>query len=270
MKKKPDQERHLILPDLHCPDHNVQALRSIYKFIDYFQPHYLHLLGDVINMTKLFKAAQVPDERNRKLVSAQEEILETRLLLSRLAERVRKFNKKAKIFFYEGNHESRLLRYLYRGRVEEFATLKVGEEYVLSIPHLLELDKLGIKWLPKGDYYEIKGQFQLLHGEIVRKHAGYSAKEMMDQTLSSGAQGHTHRMGVHCHTYNGRTEVWMELGSLENIPPDPPYVTKYRCNWQTGFGIAIYHKKTKQVYAQPILMKDHKTFMFGEHLFTPK
>ena len=264
------QERHLILPDIHCPDQNVQALRSIFKFLDDFQPDYIHLLGDVINMSKLFKVNLFPNEKTRKIIPVNEEIDEVRSFLYKLVERAKKANRDVKILFYEGNHEERLLKYLFRSRAEEYATLEVGGEFVLSIPHLLELKKLGIRWLLRSETYEIKGQVRLLHGDVVRKHAGYTAKEMMDQTMISGAQGHTHRLGVHCHTYNGRSEIWMELGCLENIPPDPPYISKHRCNWQTGFGVAIYDKKTKQVYAMPILMKDHQTFMFGTKLFTPK
>ena len=263
------EEKHLILPDIHCPDHNVQALRSVYKFIDYFKPDFIHLLGDVINMTRLFARAQVPSERNRKITSIDEEINDTRSLLYVLVDRLKKTQKEVKIIYYEGNHESRLLRHLYRTQSEELAPLKVNDEYVFSIPHLLEFHKLGIKWLPKEEIYQINDNFRLHHGEIVRKHAGYTAKEMMDQTQISGVQGHTHRLGVHCHTYNGRTEVWMELGCLENIPPDPPYISKHKCNWQTGFGVLIHNRKTDQIYLTPILMQDHQTFMYGNRLFTP-
>lgn len=102
---KDKRERYMIISDVHVPDYDIKTVSLIYKFISYYKPDYLDILGDFINFTKISKFDQDPYYKT----DLADEIEEARGVLKQLVETTRKENEKAQITYFEGNHEARVV-----------------------------------------------------------------------------------------------------------------------------------------------------------------
>lgn len=217
--------KHVIASDFHVPDHDRTAVKKLISFIEEYKPDHLHILGDFVNFTGISKYDPDPYVH----VTVADEISLAQTVLDKLILVTRKANKKALITWHGGNHEHRLIHFLSRNALA-LAELKVGNNYVLSVPHLFNLDKLDVKWLPYNTYLPV-GDAILTHGHMVRAKAGFTAHGMIDKTGSSGFTGHTHRLAQVYRTQYGRTKFWIETGCLCKL--DPTYTTAP--DWAQGF-----------------------------------
>jgi hypothetical protein len=141
----------------------------------------------------------------------------------------------ARAFYLRSNHDLRLERYLW-SQAQELATLKA-----LQLPHLLELDSLGIEWeYRKGQdanlEIEIEGKLVIKHGTMVRKLSSMSAKAELENEFHgiSVATGHTHRGGSYYVTTRHGMVQAHECFCLCRL--DPEYIQ--HPNWQQGLMIA--------------------------------
>ena len=250
-------ERHIFTSDYQCPDHSEAALKPLFAFIKDFKPDYFHIVGDFVNFTAVSKYDVDPHYS----FDFTNEIEWCRELLGRIVRIARGANPRVLIDWDEGNHELRLIRYLIRN-AKALALLNINNEEVLSIPHLFELKKLGIKYYPMTQQHKI-GNILIEHGEVVRKRAGDTAKAMLDTRNMSGVSGHTHRLGYTTRT-TGDTKWWIELGCLCNLSPTPPYVKSP--DWQHGFAVGLYDREKDTMYPTivPIL---NNGFTFGGRLY---
>lgn len=225
-------EKHIFLSDFQIPDQDDELIDLVYKFILDYKPDHIHLVGDILNLTKVSKYLQDVYDK----VSFWDEIQEGRRVLNQLVKVGRKANPKVKITFFEGNHEERLLKYL-ASKAPELADLQDDGDYMLSLRYILKLKDLGIKWVGyKQDYDEHK--LIIEHGDRVRNQSAYTAKAMLDSRGEMGISGHTHRLGMHMKTLARRSIWWIENGCLNKLHHHSPYV-KYP-DWQQGFTIASY------------------------------
>jgi hypothetical protein len=102
----------------------------------------------------------------------------------------------------------------------------------LDTDSLLHLQDRGVEYQPYGGHANFIG-FIITHGDIVRQHSSFTAKAMYDKWHSSGAGGHTHRLGCYHFTDGtGRTHAWYEIGMTCQMTLE--YVS--HPNWQPGFG----------------------------------
>jgi UDP-2,3-diacylglucosamine pyrophosphatase LpxH len=254
--------KHLFISDFQIPDHNTQALKSLYKFITDFKPDTVHNVGDFINCTKVSKFDQDP----RYHMNLVNEIDIGRKVLKELVTVTRTANPNAKIIWYEGNHESRLTKYL--NKADQLAGLvDEGGEYIVSIPHLFNLKELGIQWIGENQRHTEIGAIEIEHGDRVSAKSGATAHKMIEARGTSGISGHTHRLAYVMLSQLERENWWIESGSFCNKEMDSPYM-KRPGDWQNGFAVGIYHKKTKRMHPQVIPIFNN-CFMFGEKLYTP-
>lgn len=129
------------------------------------------------------------------------------------------------LFWVDGNHEERVQRIIWR-KAQQFSHL------VQDLPEAMNLDALTNGHVRYGRHIDYLG-FVITHGTVVRQHSAYTAKAMIDKYRSSGASGHTHRMGSHSITdHKGTSHTWYEVGCL--CRKDLEY-TKTEPNWQSGF-----------------------------------
>lgn len=250
-------EKHLFLSDFQIPEHDAIALELVYKFIPDFKPDTVHLVGDILDLTKLSKYEQSFLNKT----SFKEEVEIGREVLGRLVKTIRKVNPKAQINFYEGNHEARFLNYLSR-RAAEIADLEDEEGYVLSLPRLLQFKKHNIKFIPYFRTHIEKGNVMVEHGDIARSKAGYTAHAMLDKRGSSGVSGHTHRLSLIFRTQGQHERYWIENGCLCRKNFRNPYVKNP--DWTQGFSVGIYNDGIMYPTLIPII--EHK-FMYGEKLY---
>jgi predicted MPP superfamily phosphohydrolase len=214
----PKTERVVFLSDIHVPYHDPVAITLVYKFLSWFKPTGIYVIGDLLDFYSLSRFDKDPT----RLLTLQQELDEGVEFLAKL----RSICPEAYIYFREGNHEYRLTRYLCAH--PELYTLRA-----LQLPAMLKFKDLEIEYCDYNGALDHYG-FLVEHGDIVRRHSGYTAKGMLDKRGISGITGHTHRMGSHFQTNTAGTTCWYENGCL--CKTDPEYILG-QPNWQQGFSV---------------------------------
>lgn len=249
----------MFVSDFQIPEVDEKAVNAVLSFIPDFQPDFIHFVGDILDLTKL--SGFIPDVYDRH--TFMDEITEGRVILKRFADTARKVKRSVKLLFHFGNHENRSLSYLAR-KAPELADLEADGEYVLSLPHLLELKKLGIEWIPYFKEYFIHNRYIVEHGDIARQHSGYTAKAMLERRGHSGFSGHTHRLALHMVTQSGITKFWVETGGLFKLRYKHPYIRS--ANWQQGFALGFYDP-TEDVMHPVVIPIFSGRFVFNGKLY---
>jgi hypothetical protein len=250
-------EKHLFLSDLQIPDHDILSIQAVLKFAKDFKPDTLHLVGDILNLTK----ASSYEQNVYDHTSLADEVCEARLIITQIVKTVRGVNPTCAINFYEGNHENRLLRYLSRNAAQ-LAELSDDDGYIITMPRLLELKKHNIKWIPYFKHYVEKGNVVVEHGDVARSKSGYTAHAMLDKRGSSGISGHTHRLGMVFRTQGYRESFWIENGCLCKRSMQSAYVKNP--DWINGFSYAIYHPESRIMYPVIVPIFQHSFYAEGK------
>jgi hypothetical protein len=212
-------EKSVFLSDIHVPFHDPVAIKVVLGFMAWFKPHRTFLVGDIVDFCQISKF----DKNPTRLLKLQEDIDETNLLIRKIVE------VGGRVTYITGNHEMRLMRYLWQH--PEIANLRD-----LAIPHLLGLDELGVEFWGENAPYSFH-DFLIEHGDIARKHSGYTARGMMEKRSTSGLSGHSHRLASHYYTCHGGDFVWFENGCLCDRRPEYLFGAP---NWQQGFSIGWF------------------------------
>jgi len=231
-------EKVVFLGDVHFPYADRMALGLASQFLASFKPDFIYLIGDIVD----FYALSTFDRDPNRLLSLQDELDQAKAWFGE----IRKICPKSKIHYRDGNHENRLLRYLWRR--PELSPLRS-----LTIPELMSFSDYGITHHKHNSHLEHR-EFQVEHGDMVRKHSAYTASGMLDKRQMSGISGHTHRMGMHWRTDTHGMKVWVENGCLCNMKPEYIIGTP---NWQQGFTVAhwVYDNHRFIVEQVPIIGK---------------
>jgi hypothetical protein len=211
-------QRRIILPDLHLPFHDkkllacwLERLRSrIWDGVD--------IIGDSLDCYTLSRFDANPTRKD----TLQQEIDESHKLL----QYIRTISPEADIRYSEGNHEDRLRKMLW-GKAPALAHLRN-----LTIPDLLDLQNLCIKWHSTQNPYKISDLWYT-HGDVLRKHAGMSARAKSEAIHGSVIVGHTHRQGWSPLTTWSGTDDAYEVGYMAD-PTQLDYV-RTPFNWQSGW-----------------------------------
>ena len=248
--------KYLIIPDFHAPYEDYRAIQAVYEFAKDWRPDEIIMMGDHVD----FYSLSVFDKNPERLDGLQKEID----VLHYHLDEMRNFHK-GKITYLEGNHEHRLIRYLWKH--PEMNSLRC----VNNVPSLLDLDKYDI------DYHQNIMRHGVLfkHGSIVRKHSGYTAKGELEGEGTSGVSGHTHRMGSHYLTNRSSAHAWYEMGHICD-ESKAEYMNGKIANWQKGFGVMVYDKNANiwNVYQFPIInnsfMAFNKTYSWRSNAAYPK
>lgn len=249
----------LLLSDLQIPDHSEEALELVLQFIPDFRPNLVILNGDLLNFTGVAKYDPIP----HYTVTLSDEIETARRIINKVVKIVRQSNPIVEIVWIKGNHEFRLEKFL-ATHATPVAELKIDGEYLISIEKIFNTKELGIKTVPYQRDFKI-GDVIVEHGDLVRKHAGYTAKGMFESRGESGISGHTHRAGYYSRTRAGKTYFWIEQGCLCNLEPEPHYAR--RPDWAHSFVIAYQNKK--QVFPQLIPIFNN-SFVVNGKLYSHK
>lgn len=173
-------EKHIFLSDFQIPDQDDTAIELVFKFLKDYQPDYIHLVGDIVSFDKV--SSYTPDPRNH--VSLESEIEITKKLLDRLAYHARKANPDVTIQWFDGNHEYRLIKYLFRN-ASSLANIHDhdDDDFIISIPHIFELKHRNIKYIPYQQEYTLHG-LCIEHGDTVRQKGGYTAHAMLMKRMA--------------------------------------------------------------------------------------
>jgi hypothetical protein len=219
--------RSIFLSDLHMPFTDWPALKATEAFMKSWQPTLICYVGDVLDCYDISRFDKNPSRKFR--------INDERRLAMDMLDRHHRICPDAQQVWLDGNHEERLVRYLW-SRAPEIADL-VDEDSgapMLGIPTLLGLNKRHVQYTSYAGHIDYLG-FLVTHGNLLSKHSSYTAKQMSERLRSSGLSGHSHRLGMYNWTGLKGPQAWYENGCLCRLDPD--YM--HNPNWQQGFHIGI-------------------------------
>jgi len=178
-RKKKIKVKEVFISDIHIPYHNQLALEIALHLIEEFNPNIIYLGGDIIDFYAVSSWLTDPTERNI-LFEIQE--------LTKFLERLRKKFKKQRIIYHEGNHEERLMKYIFK-KAEALAPLF---KYDLSMPNILNLKKFNIEYVNQinriGKLYHLHGHERKFAGQVV-----HIALNILRFLQRSFVCGHFHR-----------------------------------------------------------------------------
>lgn len=127
----------------------------------------------------------------------------------------------------------------------------------LKLPNLLGLDKFNIEYKDKG--FKL-GSLKIIHGTIVRKYSGYTARAEMEKHDCSGISGHVHRLAIYYKRTPTRDLMWAESGCLCDLNPE--YID---CpSWTQGFLYGIIDKDSFSMAPLPIIKGKIKSPLLGD------
>ncbi len=234
----------LLVPDLHAPYHHKPSWSLLGRVAKTIKPDVLIDLGDLVDnyaVSEHLKEVDRPPTVDHEIEAANACLDD---MDSWAKER----------HFIEGNHETRLHRYLLKHSPALAKLVKIEE--------LLKLKSRGWSFTPYGRTLKV-GKLHLTH--CINGKAGMNAHRAALATYQHNiAIGHTHRMAV-CYGGNalGEAHVGAMLGWLGDVRHiDYTHQADARANWQLGFGVGLIEPNgTFHLQAVPII--NGKAFVFG-------
>ena len=249
-KSNPAQsiERRLIVSDLHYPFHHKLALQNVYQLLHDYDFAEIFLNGDILDCYSISSF-----ERDPRKPLLSDEIEGAKAIIKK----IRDLQPAANIHFIEGNHEHRLSRLV-------SANPGLYGLEVLTWPRLLSLPDLDISYTKYKDHITTLGDVQITHGDIVRKHAGYSAKgHLLDRGYQNVIHGHTHRMGAYHQTGVIGHRRAFEIGGLYDRD-QADYVVNP--NWQNGFCVIEGDEEQYQINLIEV-DAENGSFIYGGNFY---
>lgn len=181
----------VVSSDHHWPIHDERAESIILQAIDVLKPRGYVLNGDGPDMLALSKYPK--DARRGKSWELRDEQLAAKSWWWNVASLMRAWG--GEMYETEANHsgnerESRWRRYLNEQCSALFGL--DGFEELMTYQRFFHPSDVNVRMV---DEVVLASDLRIRHGEIVRKHGGYSARAHGDKWQSSVMHGHTHRIG---------------------------------------------------------------------------
>lgn len=222
----------IILNDLHFPLHCQKSIDIALTVIDELKPKSIIINGDSLDMLAI--------SRFPKDIRTQYNLLEERIEYHKFLYSLIEISNGSEIIEVHGNHSGdstfgRWWRYLGE-RIPELACLPdIKEKLSYQNVFLGELQNN----VSMADYVELTPDLIVLHGDVVRKHGGASARGTLDKYFQSSIMGHTHRVGSTAQRIpamgnrkDKQIYAW-EMGCMCDLNP----LYGSAPNWQNAFGI---------------------------------
>lgn len=255
-KKEAGVVRSVILPDLHYPSHNKEAWDAVVKFINWFNPHTVVLIGDAMDMQSINHWKR--KEENKKYFEGKRLIAEYKFFMKDILNPLMEMTPKATHIYMGGNHEE----WAYQ-LVEKQPDL----EGLIEPEIVMELKQKGWKWIRymtednsgniKRGIYQI-GKLTLIHGEYLNI---YHSAKTAHAYSKSVAYGHTHDVQLYTKIHIEDPSDYHTAQSIGCLCDRSPSYGRGKPNkWVHAFGV-LYTRPdgTYNLYV-PIIIKGEFTF----------
>jgi len=252
--KKGDWQRCLILADPHfgfmrdlrtlnlVNFHDRSALSIILQIADDEMFDSIAVLGDTLDLAdwsdKFLRSPEM-------FFCTQPAVVEASWFIGQLR---RTFG--GDLHVLEGNHDERMSRSIKKHFLHAYDLRpadRLGEDPPISIPALLGLERMGVKYIgnyPKGRL-KLNKRVVLKHGDVARGASGGTAKAVLDKTTKTTGFGHIHRFERLTKTsWDGDEYRYIEafsIGCLCKIDGTVPG-SNLEANWQQGFAVMNYNE----------------------------
>jgi predicted phosphodiesterase len=208
--------RILFISDIHIPYQDNKALELALQYGKDKKINTILLGGDIMDMYATSDHEKLPGARD-----LNEEIEATFYFLSSL----KKHFPECNIYYKEGNHERRWLRFLMRKSPEIIGV----HEFRLDV--ILKLGQLGITWIPNEQLIKA-GDLNIIHGNEMKGGSNNQGKFMFDRAKKSILAGDKHKTNEHIESnIDGEVYGGWGVGCLCELQPD--YLLYNR--WNLGF-----------------------------------
>lgn len=177
-------------PNTYEPTHDPAAVEVFLQMLVVTRPSIVVLLGDNLDLPDFGKYRQHPAFQFTTQMAL--DWMET--LIARIRGIV---GPECRIIWLAGNHEERLPNFILDNAKAAFGIKRANTPKswpVLSVPHLLWLDKHGVEYLSgyPANHFWLTPKFRFIHGHAV-KSRGSTAHVYLDQEKTSVCYGHIHR-----------------------------------------------------------------------------
>jgi len=166
----------LFLTDIHVPYHDIEALKRAIQYGLDNDVNTIWLNGDIVDFYAISRYDKDPRKRD-----FGDEIMSVRMLL----ESLRNIFPDAQIYYKEGNHEQRWLKYIMKNAPD---LLALGE---FDLPSILKLNEYKIHFIAN-ERLAWAGDLLLLHGNEIRL-SGNIAQKLYQRTYTKAICGHHHQ-----------------------------------------------------------------------------
>lgn len=236
--------RQLVIADIHAPFQCDRSIAVMLEILNASQPDSVVNLGDMVDCYSLSDFMKDP---------ARKESLQDEINIARgINLMIRQAAGDATIDQFEGNHEERLRRTLWRAAqtqavLFELDVMKEG----LTWPALLATEQLGIVWHPTGTIHEIAPNFFAHHGDV--------KGDPFAKFQVSGISGHIHKFLMRTSRTVKEQIEWFTCPTLGTLNPE------YDCHpqWQNGCWFITHDLEAGTRYAEPIRIQDGSALFKG-------
>ena len=266
-------QRSVILADPHIgftrdlrtaelePFHDRRAMDVALQVIQYVSPTRIDILGDFLDLADWSdKFTRLPEF----VQLTQPAVLEGYWWLRQ----IRKVAPNAVITLYEGNHDERMRRAVLNNMRQAYE-LRAADEMdlppALSVPKLLALHELGIRWIgnyPDGEDW-LNGNVRLLHGNTAQV-PGNTAKAVVSKADTTEIFGHIHRTEWCSRTQHLRDRIEVIEGfcpgclcRIDGVVPG----VKEKQQWGQGIAVVDYTEDRHNI--APVLISDGRALWDG-------
>lgn len=234
----------LVVGDLQYPYYDEKVWKAVLRFGRALGPTGIVLNGDIHDFYDLSRFDKNPARVGHladEIQGMQDVILSPIVKIAPKAWRV----------FNEGNHEKRLQKYLWHHAPA------VSQLKGLDVPGVLGLKSFGISYRQESNPVQA-GSLLILHGHLIRKHSGMTARAHFERYGSSLLHGHSHRWGTYSVTNWTGVHEASEHGCLCDLTPEyEPHP-----NWQQGFAV-VHVFEDRTFHAQVVKIIDRKFMLYG-------
>ncbi len=235
------------------PFHDEAAMNVALQIVRSLRPDVIVNLGDVMDLPEFGTYEQEP----AFAFTTQPTLDRTSLFFAEQ----RANAPEAEISYIEGNHDRRLQKSIIKNAKSAFG-LRVANSApeswpVLSIPHLLNLDSIGVEYIqgyPAGEKW-INDNLVCIHGSKV-KSAGSTASLVIDDERVSVIFGHVHRIELQHKTRRTRAGAKRNFSATPGClcrtdGAVPSTKSSTDCmgraltsweNWQQGLGVVRFQE----------------------------
>jgi predicted phosphodiesterase len=215
------QSKILVLSDIHIPYHDIQALTSVFAFMEAEGTEAILLNGDILDFYGLSRF--VRDPKARSVASELDALGEFYNVLRQHFD--------VPVYYKLGNHEERYDHFLYMKAAELIGVPEFNFEHVVAnrMPGVQIIkDKRIVQF----------GNLNIIHGHEYNSGIFQSvnvARGLFLKSKVSSMQGHAHQVSEHTETdMNGNITTTWSVGCLCHLHPDYAKLNK----WSQGFAVA--------------------------------
>lgn len=239
---KPSRDERLvvILSDQHAPNHDEDLHAAAVRWLAKHKPDAGVINGDLLDMD----GGVSRHRHNPASYSSLQEGVDAagRILRDYVAA-----SPGTDWTMLAGNHEDRLRNAILDQLRGVTGLTRFDDDLpVLSVPFLLRLDELGVRYEGSvGEYAQhavrVADNLTVRHGWLASKGSGATALKTLDVVRHHVAVGHTHRQGVVAHTHHTIdgdpvTLLACEVGTMAETKGGGGYAVLP--DWQQGFATA--------------------------------